>query len=83
MLPTLLMLRIQKIYIPLPLFLLWPLLLLAALLLVVAYVPVALLGGRTRPFERALILGRAFFNLHGLKVDVHSHDGKQIYFRII
>jgi len=83
MIPTLLMLRIQKVYIPLPLFLLWPFLLLAALLLAVAYVPVALVGGNTQPFAHALALGRVFFNLHGLKVDVRSHDGTQVYLRII
>jgi hypothetical protein len=86
MVPSLLILRIgpgRGIPLPLPLFLLWPFFALAALLVGAAYLTVWLFGGETRAFAKAHLAGRMLLNLRGLKIDVRSHDGTRVYFRII
>lgn len=77
-----LVVRIKRFLLPLPWFIFW--------LLLLPLVPIAML---ISPFFRHEYYGRALQNahlawwimvgLHGLKVDVNSRDGEQIYLSFV
>ncbi len=80
--PVLVTVKVNRVFIPVPLLLLWPLLAAALVIaqVVLPFVPV----GHTTPGQRALMplaAVRLLGALRGLRVDVNAHDGTGVHIR--
>ncbi|MFW6189203.1 MAG: hypothetical protein ACOC7T_02120 [Planctomycetota bacterium] len=81
--PLLVILRIGRLWLPLPTVLLWPLLT-AALFIAPAVLPLVPVTTLTRSQRAALPfhVWRLLSAARGLRVDVSAHDGRSVHLRV-